>query len=161
MTCTKFSNFNMTHDSYQPLVKAIRDQRIVMKEDQCRVLISRPAIDFKLPVGMRNYLRKNGYDISYFDFPDVELNLTEEDPFEGRVRDIVGRALEGTGVDLTSIDREHGNSHAAPVLLSFESHDCPLIPQLDVGLAFENGTQVRVLEMKIRDYVMQQKRREI
>src|SRR5579885_434727 len=113
MTCTKFSNFNMTNDNYLPLAKAIRDQRVVIKEDQCRALISRPGTDFKLPLGMRNYLRKNGYEISYFDFPDVQKNLSEEDPFEGRVRDIVGKALNGTDVDLLSINREHGNSHAA------------------------------------------------
>jgi len=125
-----------------------------LKEDECKVLISRTEADFKLPVGMRNYLRKNGYNVFYFDFPDEHRNLSEENPFEGRVRDITGKALEGTGVDLLSVDYSHGNSHAGPVLLNFESGNGPTIPQMDIGLAFENGTQTRMLEMKIRDYVM-------
>ena len=149
----------MTNISYQPLARAIDSRHIVLKEDECKVLISRTETDFKLPVGMRNYLRKNGYNVFYFDFPDEHMNLSEESPFEGRVRDITGKALEGTGVDLLSVDYSQGNSHAGPVLLNFESGNGPTIPQMDIGLAFENGTQPRMLEMKIRDYVMQQKRR--
>ena len=103
MTCVKFSNFNMTNTSYQPLAQAIGSRHIVLKEDECKVLISRTETDFKLAVGMRNYLRKNGYNVFYFDFPDEHRNLSEENHFEGRVRDITGKALEGTGVDLLSM----------------------------------------------------------
>jgi hypothetical protein len=108
---------------------------------------------------MRNYLRKNGYDIFYFDFPDEQKNLLEENPFARTVSDLVDRALEDTGFEILSLQYENGNSPAGPVLLNFESPNGPSIPQLDTSLDLEMATRDKVLAMSIRDYVMQQKQR--
>jgi len=113
MTCVKFSNFNMTNISYQPLAQAIGSRHIVLKEDECKVLISRTEADFKLPVGMRNYLRKNGYNVFYFDFPDEHRISRKENPFEGEYGTSRAKPWREPASIFCRLDYSHGNSHAA------------------------------------------------